>query len=363
MKKSIKSGIIAILALAACSCNQFQKGIHPMTTSVSGDLSKCYEVVDRAYTIVENYSSLLTVELKRTDEPLPFDTEDLEIISFSHTPTGPNVQIGFGIEFRDKDGNVLDKVPAVSYGANGSYSSDDPVELGKLRPGETGTIRFVVEDGVKASLAQFKILSAFKVNWEPEDSVEEEEKEEDDSVPGTYPEGSTRLLSEEELENYDADELRIMRNEIFARHGYIFRTDDMSEHFASEPWYEGTIADASEVSRQFSDIEKKNVETIKAAEKKAPASSSLSSSSSSNAGSSDWDELLDRYERLMDKYVALYKKAMFEDASALSECMSVMEDAQKLQEQLEKAANADNLTMSQAERLNKIMAKAAAAAL
>lgn len=32
-------------------------------------------------------------------------------------------------------------------------------------------------------------------------------------------------------------ELRLMRNEIFARHGYIFKSADLRNHFSKQPWY------------------------------------------------------------------------------------------------------------------------------
>ncbi|MFA5122223.1 YARHG domain-containing protein [Zavarzinia sp.] len=32
-------------------------------------------------------------------------------------------------------------------------------------------------------------------------------------------------------------ELDIMRNEIFARHGYIFKRNDLSDYFSNQPWY------------------------------------------------------------------------------------------------------------------------------
>lgn len=51
-----------------------------------------------------------------------------------------------------------------------------------------------------------------------------------------------------------------MRNEIFARHGYIFKTDDMRQYFNSQNWYSPMY---NEVSSSLSSIEKYNVEFIK----------------------------------------------------------------------------------------------------
>ena len=51
-----------------------------------------------------------------------------------------------------------------------------------------------------------------------------------------------------------------MRDEIFARHGYIFKTSDMIQHFNSQSWYRALNND---VTAYLSKIEKDNVNFIK----------------------------------------------------------------------------------------------------
>lgn len=81
-----------------------------------------------------------------------------------------------------------------------------------------------------------------------------------DVVNGDYPEGSLRLLTADDLMTKSKAELKIMRNEIFARHGYIFKTPAMIKHFANQSWYHGRYTD---VSSMLSNIERKNVSLIK----------------------------------------------------------------------------------------------------
>ena len=54
---------------------------------------------------------------------------------------------------------------------------------------------------------------------------------------GDYPQSTTQKLTEADVENMKAAELRIMRNEIYARHGYSFKLADMREHFDKLDWY------------------------------------------------------------------------------------------------------------------------------
>lgn len=81
-------------------------------------------------------------------------------------------------------------------------------------------------------------------------------------TPGRYPEGSTRYLTDYDLVGKTSYELKIMRNEIYARHGYIFKTDDMISYFNSQAWYTPRSRDVS-----LTTLEKKNVALIKSYEK------------------------------------------------------------------------------------------------
>ena len=84
------------------------------------------------------------------------------------------------------------------------------------------------------------------------------------NVFGDYPDASIRILTPSELSGYSKRELKLMRNEIFARHGYIFKTDDMKNHFASKQWYEPKYND---VNGMLTDVEKQNINTIQRLEK------------------------------------------------------------------------------------------------
>jgi hypothetical protein len=55
-------------------------------------------------------------------------------------------------------------------------------------------------------------------------------------------------------------DLKIMRNEIYARHGYIFKTGEMKSYFAEQSWYRGQYDD---VTSMLTSIEKQNAELIK----------------------------------------------------------------------------------------------------
>lgn len=78
--------------------------------------------------------------------------------------------------------------------------------------------------------------------------------------PGLYPEASQRLLNAKDLKGLNSFDLKVMRNEIYARHGYIFNTQEMKDYFNEQDWYYGRYKN---VDKFLTDIEKKNIEFIK----------------------------------------------------------------------------------------------------
>ena len=69
-----------------------------------------------------------------------------------------------------------------------------------------------------------------------------------------------REMTYADVEGKSAEELRLMRNYIFARRGYIFESEDLKEYFEQFSWYVPLYYD---VTPRLSDIEKYNVNFIK----------------------------------------------------------------------------------------------------
>lgn len=83
---------------------------------------------------------------------------------------------------------------------------------------------------------------------------------------GNWPEASQRKLKTADVENLTADELRLMRNEIFARHGYCFSRKELRQQFENESWY---VPNTVDIKGFLTDVEKKNIALIKRYEKYA----------------------------------------------------------------------------------------------
>lgn len=80
-----------------------------------------------------------------------------------------------------------------------------------------------------------------------------------------YPETSLKYLKEVDLADYSKKELRLMRNEIFAFHGYKFNSKDLKEYFSNKNWYKPSDKNVNERLNKF---ERANIKLIQKLEKK-----------------------------------------------------------------------------------------------
>lgn len=80
-------------------------------------------------------------------------------------------------------------------------------------------------------------------------------------------EGSdSRYLTKDELMGMSKTELRRDRNEIYARHGWIFKSDDLNEYFNCMDWYYPTVPSDQFNEDVLNQYEKQNLITIKEVE-------------------------------------------------------------------------------------------------
>ncbi len=77
---------------------------------------------------------------------------------------------------------------------------------------------------------------------------------------------SSDLLSTKDVENLTKPELTILRNLIYARHGYTFASASLRNYFEREQWY---IPFSKDIRANLTELEKKNAEKLKSYEKYA----------------------------------------------------------------------------------------------
>lgn len=73
-------------------------------------------------------------------------------------------------------------------------------------------------------------------------------------------------INESDIADFTKAELRLARNEIYARHGCIFKSNDLNEYFNSKTWYIPTIQVGNFDTSEFNKYELANIDTIKSLE-------------------------------------------------------------------------------------------------
>jgi hypothetical protein len=84
-------------------------------------------------------------------------------------------------------------------------------------------------------------------------------------APGDMELFENKLISANMLHGLSLNELRLLRNEVYARHGRQFQAPWLSQYFFSQPWYQ---PDDNFEDEDLTGPDKQNVETIVAYEKK-----------------------------------------------------------------------------------------------
>ena len=76
-----------------------------------------------------------------------------------------------------------------------------------------------------------------------------------------------RPLNETDLLELDAEKLRLLRNQYFAVYGREFKNQELQQYFEQQPWYEKTENADQKAEANFTELDKRNMEFIKKAEK------------------------------------------------------------------------------------------------
>lgn len=81
-----------------------------------------------------------------------------------------------------------------------------------------------------------------------------------------FPNSDKEYLTDADVSGLSKEQLRIARNEIMARHGRIFDSQDLKDYFGSKSWYNGTISPSefdANLSSRLSAVEIANIDMIK----------------------------------------------------------------------------------------------------
>lgn len=145
----------------------------------------------------------------------------------------------------------------------GSDSSEEEVASLFSKGSSLDTLWYLIEDYSKdwpKNIEEFQ--SQQDVVITSDSGVTEEEAAEDISEY-LLPDSNTRYLSEAEVAALDTDTLQKAINEIYARHGRVFATEENDVYFRSKSWYQPMDGKTDEqIESEFNEFEKANVDLM-----------------------------------------------------------------------------------------------------
>lgn len=96
-------------------------------------------------------------------------------------------------------------------------------------------------------------------------NAEDTDSDDETTTSALYlmPDSADRYLEVSDIEGYSRDEIQMIINEIYAKHGREFHTQENIDYFSAQDWYE-PVADKSdeEIANEFNAYEKANVELL-----------------------------------------------------------------------------------------------------
>ncbi|HEU5291701.1 MAG TPA: YARHG domain-containing protein [Cyclobacteriaceae bacterium] len=189
-----------------------------------------------------------------TTQPI-LETEPVYLVCFSKfSPVGPGVETLY-VATLGKDGSVIS-----NFEMGESYPSSGP--------GGGGKEYQYTYDSERKVMSVIRSVTDWDEEAQDEFTIESTNpyyiNKDGELVAGrAYPQVSEEKLDVAGLSSYSKDELKIMRNEVFAVYGYIFKTEPLKSHFAAMPWYKG---EHDNVDDYLTDLEKENIALIKQVE-------------------------------------------------------------------------------------------------
>jgi len=81
-----------------------------------------------------------------------------------------------------------------------------------------------------------------------------------------------RKITIYQLQNFSKNDLRILRNTIYAKYGYKFISTDLNNHFSQFDWYSGVLIN---VDHLLTEVDKENINLVQSVEKNYPEENNL----------------------------------------------------------------------------------------
>ncbi len=217
-----------------------------------------HNIVDLVYEVVS------TIDINEEDAKYKADVTYYYYVSFYDVMQMPDGTISVDLSNYDTTYDYFNVDTGVDSGWWSTYNYD-------FKGYETLDTMFnkIVSANVDVYTYEDNIQEGYTHNNNSQVNSEAETDNAEDSADYILPDSATRLYTKAELDKFSAEELKIARNEIYARYGRKFKDEELQSYFDSKDWYVGvyTPEEFDKISNSIlSDTEKTNADLIKEVE-------------------------------------------------------------------------------------------------
>ncbi|MEK7990640.1 MAG: YARHG domain-containing protein [Thiotrichaceae bacterium] len=190
--------------------------------------------------------------------------ETSQMKHYFHSCSVDNLQLGDVLVYRGKGGGhtvmVLDPEKELAWGSHGydkSRNKDTGVEVQKVIPAGHN---WKYWDRYTMKLKACWRHKQFTQEFVP---IQTFPSTNNRNRVGIFPQTYLRSLNHADLQDKTRYMLWIMRNEMFARHGYNFKNKRLAQYFREKSWYKPTTLNSNDIYHfYFSKLEQKNLQVI-----------------------------------------------------------------------------------------------------
>lgn len=142
-----------------------------------------------------------------------------------------------------------------------NHTQSSNTEIAEATTADTATSETAVTTEVPSTAAASSVTTEAAISEVTEDASVTDEISPDDYLIAN---SSAEEIDTSDYSDFSWKDLCYAKNEIYARHGYIFKSTELQEYFDSQPWYKKNKKYTQNPT--LSDVELKNVETLRQAE-------------------------------------------------------------------------------------------------
>lgn len=168
--------------------------------------------------------------------------------------------------YKALDNQPVYSKPSLLSKSNSDVRMNDVVEIEEIKEDQFGTVWGKSTSGAWMMMRNGEIEHFEKTEDDQTNIALNQEtntqKQIDSKNNYILPESNSKYITTEELASLSLQEINYAKNEIYARHGRKFNSNELQNYFDQQSWYRGSISPNDFSDQVFNEFEKANIKAL-----------------------------------------------------------------------------------------------------